>query len=148
MEVILLKDIKNFGKRGDIKKVADGYARNFLFPQKLAEISTPKLILAMKREILTTEVRENKMEKAKRRMAHELQGLELAFTVMASDAGTLYGAVNSVKIAKMLAVRGFDINAGQVKLESPIKVPGRYSVPVSLGNGTLANIKVEILPIK
>ncbi len=144
----MLKDIKNFGKRGDIKKVADGYARNFLFPQKLAEISTPKLILAMKREVLTTEVRENKMEKAKRRMAHELQGLELSFRVKANDTGTLYGAVNSVKIAKMLAVRGFDVRPGQVKLESPIKAPGRYSVLINLGNGKSANLKVEITAIK
>ena len=63
MEVILLKDIKNFGKRGDIKKVADGYARNFLFPQNLAEIATPKAVLAMKREAQTNEIRENKMDK-------------------------------------------------------------------------------------
>lgn len=148
MEVILLKDIKNFGKRGDIKKVADGYARNFLFPQNLAEISTPKLILAMKREILTTEVRENKTEKAKRKMAHELQGLELAFTVMANDAGILYGAVNGVKIAKILSDKGFDVEPGQVKLESPIKATGKYSVFVSLGNGKSANLKVDITAVR
>jgi len=148
MEVILLKDIKNFGKRGDIKKVAEGYARNFLFPQKLAEIATPKIILALKREKITNEVRENKRAKAIRRTAHGLQGLELKFTIMASDTGILYGAVNSVKIAKMLAIKGFDINAGQIKLESPIKAPGKYSVLVNLGDGNASNIKLEILSVK
>lgn len=148
MKVILLKDIKNFGKRGDIKKVADGYARNFLFPQKLAEIPTLKAVLAMKREILTNEVRGNKTEKSKRRMANELQSLELSFGAKANDAGTLYGAINRVKIAEMLSDKGFNINAGQIKLSSPIKTPGKYSILINLGNGKLANAKIEILAVK
>ena len=120
MKVILLKDVENLGKEGEVKEVADGYARNFLIPEKLA-------VAATEQAIKDSEARKQKKEKEAKmeleetqKLAEQLEGRELYIKVKEKD-GKLFGSVNEKVIAKALKDEGVIINPSAVKLDESIK---------------------------
>jgi large subunit ribosomal protein L9 len=144
MKVIFLKDVPK-GKRGEIKEVADGYARNFLFPKGLALPATPAAMKAVK--LLSEEKAEHQARQLEEqsKMAQELEGKELHFKVKAGAKGRLHGAITTANIAKELSqLTGFEIEKKKVELEEPLRHPGSYEVAVNLGTGSQAKIKVTI----
>jgi len=144
MKVIFLKDAPK-GKRGEIKEVADGYARNFLFPKGLALPATPSATKAAK--LLSEEKAEHEARQLEEqsKMAQELEGKELHFKAKAGTKGRLHGAITTANIAKELSqLTGFEIEKKKIELEEPLHHPGSYEVAVDLGTGSQAKIKVII----
>jgi large subunit ribosomal protein L9 len=144
MKVIFLKDAPK-GKRGEIKEVADGYARNFLLPKGLALPATPSAIKAAK--VLSDEKAESQARQREElsRIAQELEGKELHFKAKAGAKGRLHGAITTASIADELSrLTGFEIDKKKVELEEPLHHVGSYDVMINLGTGTEAKIKVVI----
>jgi large subunit ribosomal protein L9 len=144
MKVIFLKDVPK-GKRGEIKEVADGYARNFLFPQGMALPATPsatkeaKLILDKKVEHQTHQHEEQS------KIAQELEGKELHFKAKAGAKGRLHGSITSANIAEELSrLAGLEIDKKKVEIDEPLHQLGSHEVVISLGTGSEAKIKVII----
>lgn len=145
MKVILLKNVDKLGKEGEVKEVADGYARNFLIPQDLAKPATEQAL----REAELSEAKKSKvvqtdLEEAQK-LAEQLDGRELFIKVKEKD-GTLFGSVNEKTISKTFADEGLKIEPESVKLEEPIKEVGDYDVRLELPHGLEANIKVILVP--
>jgi large subunit ribosomal protein L9 len=144
MKVIFLKDVPK-GKRGEIKEVADGYARNFLFPQGMALPATPsatkeaKLILDKKVEHQTREHEEQS------KIAQELEGRELHFKAKAGAKGRLHGSITSSNIAEELSrLTGLEIDKKRVEIDEPLHQLGSHEVVINLGAGSEAKITVVI----
>jgi large subunit ribosomal protein L9 len=144
MKVIFLKDAPK-GKRGEVKEVADGYARNFLLPKGLALPATPSAIKAAK--VLSDEKAESQARQREElgRIAQELEGKELYFKAKAGAKGRLHGAITTASIADELSrLTGFEIDKKKVELEEPLHHVGSHDVMINLGTGTEAKIKVVI----
>lgn len=145
MKVVLLKDVEKLGREGEIKEVAEGYARNFLIPQNLAKIATDQAI----QEVEAAKTKKVKIDQLQleetQKIAEQLDGRELYIKVKEKD-GTLFGSVNEKTISKALADDSMKIQASNIKLEEPIKEVGDYDVKVELDHGLEANIKVILVP--
>jgi large subunit ribosomal protein L9 len=144
MKVIFLKDAPK-GKRGEIKEVADGYARNFLFPKGMALPATPSAIKTAK--VLSDEKAESQARQREElnRIIQELEGKELHFNAKAGVKGRLHGAITNASIAGELSrLTGFEIDKKRVELEEPLHNLGSYDVIINLGTGTEAKVKVII----
>ena len=143
MKVILLQDIKNIGKKGTIKEVSDGYARNFLFPKKLAQIavadSIKKVEEMQKKQLETEKMMQDKLKE----MAKTISGQE--FLIQAKDKdGKLFGSITAKDIANKLKEKNIEAEAKNIILSHPIKEVGGYSVELDLGNNIKAKIKVIV----
>jgi large subunit ribosomal protein L9 len=144
MKVIFLKNVPK-GKRGEIKEVADGYARNFLLPKGMALPATPSAIKAAK--VMSDEKAESQARQHEEisRIVQELEGKELHFKAKAGVKGRLHGAITTASIADELSrLTGVDIDKKKVELEEPLHHLGSYDVMINLGTGTEAKIKVVI----
>jgi len=144
MKIILLQDVENLGKEGEVKNVADGFARNFLMPKKMAELATDAAIQ-------NAQLKKNKKaEKAKieleevQKLAEQLEGRELYIKVKEED-GKLFGSVNEKTIAKTFRDEGINIDASAVKIAEPIKEIGEYNVQINLAHGLEASIKIILV---
>ena len=131
MKVVLLADVKGQGKKGDIIKVSDGYAKNFLFPKKLAAEADAKLMGEIKSK---EEARLHKIELEKdaaRATAAKLEGIMVKITAQAGADGKTYGSVTSKEIAeKLLEQAGIEVDKRKIEIPEPIKAFGTYSLEV------------------
>jgi large subunit ribosomal protein L9 len=144
MKVIFLKDVPK-GKKGEIKEVADGYARNFLLPKGMALPATPAAIKAAKAMSDEKAESQTRQHEELSRIVQELEGKELHFKAKAGVKGRLHGAITTASIADELSrLTGFDIDKKKVELEEPLHHLGSYDVTINLGTGTEAKIKVII----
>ena len=144
MKVMLLKDVHRLGRAGEVKKVADGYGRNYLIPQGLAVLATPGVLKQADR------IRENASRERARlnqefsAVAEQLTGLELTFAVKAGETGRLYGSVSTSMIAEAIEMAtGVKIEHRQVD-SRPIKMLGVYSVTVRLTLDLVPEVKVIV----
>ncbi len=144
MEVILRDHIEKLGKRGEIVKVADGYARNFLLPRKLALPATDANRKWVERERKITEARDLEEQAAAQMIATRLNALELTISRKTGENDQLYGSVTNADIGEMLAAKGFDIDRRKILLPDPIKVLGENVVPVKLHRDVTANVRVTV----
>jgi len=132
MKVILLKDIDNIGKKYDIKVVKDGYARNFLIPNKLVKPATKSAILSIE-ELKKTETKKDEKRLIEiQKSASELDGQEIEFLVKTGEDGQLFEAITPLKIVKKLKEMGFEIKKDQIVLDKHIKELGEFSVKINL----------------
>lgn len=144
MKVILFKDVKNLGKKGESREVANGFARNFLFPQKMAELATDR---AMQKSQLEKEKEARSQEEALKKiqeLAESLSGSEIV--IQAKDKkGKLFGAVSKKKILKELEKKGISVEEDAILMKEAIKEVGDYEIKVELGHGieTAFNLKIE-----
>ena len=144
MKVILRQNVKNLGMAGDIVEVKNGYARNFLVPQNLAEIATPG---AVKNWQLGAERRAKKIEaelKEARTIAEKLEGIVLPFTKTVKSDGVVFGSVNKADIFKALTALGHKIAKDNIELNMPVKALGETEVGIYLKPTVTAKIKVKI----
>lgn len=137
MEVVLLKEVKRLGKRGEIKKVADGYARNYLIPRGLAVPATPAARSRIAQEASVVERRETDEKALAEALAAKLEKIQLVFKakakVKAGEPGRLYGSITSAHIAEELSKQvGAEIDKRKVILEEPIKETGKTKVELRL----------------
>ena len=148
MEVILIKDVPKLGKAGDIVKVKDGYARNYLIPKGLAILANQKTIKALENQrkiILAKAERERKKLES---LAEKLEGITLTVYRKIVEGDRIFGSVSLIDIVNMLKEKGIEIEKSQVLLEEPIKKLGTFEVPVKLSSDKIVNIKVEVLEEK
>ena len=144
MEVILRDHVENLGKRGEIVKVADGYARNYLLPRKLALPATDANRKWVERERKIAEVRDREERGAAEAIATRLNAIELTISRKTGENDQLYGSVTNADIAELLAAKGFEIDRRKILLPDPIKTLGENSVPVKLHREVTANVRVTV----
>jgi large subunit ribosomal protein L9 len=144
MEVILLEDMDKLGGRGQIVKVADGYARNFLIPKKRALAATPqnRKWLGQQRVRFLKQEASEKADAAE--LANLLEGVNVSVTRKAGEQGTLFGSVTSQDIADKLAAQGFKIDKRKIQLAHPIKIVGEYDVNIRLHREVFAKVHVKV----
>ncbi|MFZ5559831.1 MAG: 50S ribosomal protein L9 [Patescibacteria group bacterium] len=148
MKVILLQDVENLGKKDDVKNVANGYARNFLFPKKLAKLATKEAIEELERQKeLEAKKAEEELKKVEE-LVSQIDGLEFEIIEKVDENGKLYGSVNEVRVAKILKEKGFDIKKKQIKIPQPIKELGEFPVTILFDHGLEAEIKLIVIEEK
>lgn len=144
MQIILLEDVKNLGKKGDLKNVSDGYARNFLFAKKLALVATKEVIeqveVQRKKEKMTE--LEN-LDKTKK-LAAELKDKSIEIKAKGKEEGKLFGSISAKDVAKKLSEAGFDISEKFVIMPAHIKEVGEYEIKISLVQGVETKIKLKV----
>ena len=145
MEVILREHVENLGRRGEVVKVADGYARNYLLPRKLALLVTEGNKKQIERERAKFEAKEAEEKKIAEAMAARLSTVELVIARRVGETEALYGSVTTADIAEALAAKGFDIDRRRLQLADPIKKVSDVDVPVKLHRDVTANIKVKVV---
>jgi large subunit ribosomal protein L9 len=145
MKVILLKDVTNLGDSGDIKEVADGYARNYLLPRKFVLIANDKSKKIMDHQKKIIKIKKEKRKKLSEKAAEVLTGVSVTIKVQVGEEGKLFGSVTSMDIAKKLKEQGHEIDKRKIILDSPLKNVGEYDVPVKLDEGLTAKIKVIVV---
>ena len=145
MEVVLLEDIPKLGKIGDIVKVADGYARNFLIPKSMAVKATSKKVKALEHERRLVQDRLEKSTREAERLAGRLEDYSCTIAKPVGESGKLFGAVTSMEIEQNLLDNGFKIDRKDIVLEEPIKSLGIYTVPIKLDSTVTANLKVWVV---
>lgn len=146
MEVILREHVDNLGRRGEVVKVADGYARNYLLPRKLALVATDGNKKQIERERAKFEAKESEERKVVEALAARLSSAEVIIPRRVGEQEALYGSVTTADIAEALAAKGFDIDRRKLQLADPIKKIGDVEVPVKLHRDVTATIKVHVVP--
>ena len=144
MKVILMTDVPALGHRGETRDVANGYARNFLLPRKLAVPATPanlKNVEHLKRQRAKEDHRALEAAKA---AAERIEALTLSVTARASDDGRLYGSVSQQDVVEFLERHKLPLEKRRVLLEEPIKALGEYKVPVRLHGDVTAALTVSV----
>ena len=144
MEVILREDVEKLGNRGQVVKVAAGYARNFLLPQRLAVAATDSNKKIVEQEKQAYLKREAKAQGESEDLAKLLQGQIVVITQKAGENDHLFGSVTSKDIADALEQKGFTIDRRKIQLDEPIKTLGEFDVPVRLHRSVTTNLKVQV----
>jgi large subunit ribosomal protein L9 len=144
MQIILQEDVEKLGTRGQVVEVAEGYARNFLLPRKLAlEASASNMKRLEKMRAVFAKKEATERESAQK-LAELLAGLTLEFARRAGDNDQLFGSVTSGDIADALAAKGYNVEKRKVALTDPIKVVGEYEIPLKLHREISANVKAVV----
>jgi len=146
MEVILREHVDNLGRRGEIVKVADGYARNYLLPRKLALLATEGNKKQIERERVKFDAKELEEKKVADAVADRIKTVEIEIARKVGETEALYGSVTSGDIAEALAAKGFDIEKRRLQLHEPIKKLGEFEVPVRLHREVTVPLKVRVVP--
>jgi large subunit ribosomal protein L9 len=146
MEVILREHVDNLGQRGEVVKVADGYARNYLLPRKLALLATDGNKKQVERERAKFEAKEAEEKKVIGAVADRLSNVEVVIARRVGENNVLYGSVTSVDIADALTAKGFDIDRRKIVLADPLKQIGDVDLPIKLHREVTATIKVRVVP--
>lgn len=145
MEVLLLKDVRRLGKAGEIKKVADGYARNYLFPRGLAVLATEASRKEVAEQATAKERRLAREQAQAQERAQDLENVTLEFEAKVGESGRLYGSITSADIAERLAQHvGSEVDKRKVLLAEPIKEVGRYKVDVRLHSNVTITVTVIV----
>jgi large subunit ribosomal protein L9 len=145
MEVILRETIENLGRRGEIVKVADGYARNYLLPRKLALKATEGNRKHVERERRIVEARESEEKGQASAIAARLASVDITITRRVGETDALYGSVTSGDIAEFLKGKGFEIDRRKLILPEPIKTIGEHDVPLKLHREVTVPLKVKVV---
>jgi large subunit ribosomal protein L9 len=146
MEVILREHVDNLGSRGDIVKVAEGYARNYLLPRKLALAVTEANKRQIERERKVAEVRDAEEKSQAEALAQRITEAPIEIARRVGEQDTLYGSVTSADIAHALHAKGFDVDKRKVHLPDPLKSLGEFTVPVKIHREVTAQVIVKVVP--
>ncbi len=145
MEVLLLKDVDRLGKAGEIKKVSDGFARNFLYPQGLAVAATPGAIKQAEALREAQAKRKAKELNEAQTLAQKLDGLTVTFQARAGESDRLYGSITNSHIADAIQEQaGLQVDRRKIALEEPIKELGNHAVSIRLAASAEAKITVVV----
>lgn len=144
MQVILLKDIENLGKKYEIKDVKEGFAKNYLIPKGLVKVAREENLKWLKSQkenmIRKTEEELKKIQQ----LVSEIDGQEITIPVKAGEEGQVFGSVTVLKILRELKDLGFEIKKSQIELDKPIKELGEFPVKLNFPHGLEAEIKVIV----
>jgi len=144
MQIILLERIGRLGQMGDVVNVKDGYARNFLLPQKKALRATAENLARFEKERTQLEARDLELKKEAEAVAAKLAGQSFLAIRQAGDTGQLYGSVTSRDIAEVVTAGGFSIDRRQIVLDRPIKTLGLHPTRVALHPEVIVQIALNV----
>ncbi len=148
VEVIFLKEVRGVAKIGEVKKVADGFALNFLLPQNLAELATSDKLKNLEAKCVSLWRQERKRQLLNKKLQQSLNNRLLTLTVKASAAGNLYAGVQAEEIAKIIKKQlGIELLPKQIALDAPLKSLGEYPIKIILDNVT-AQLIIKLTPLK
>jgi large subunit ribosomal protein L9 len=145
MEVILREHVDNLGRRGDVVKVAEGYARNYLLPRKLALAVTDNNKRQIERERKVAEAKDAEERSQADAIAERLSQIEIEIARRVGDHQTLYGSVTSADIAHALEAKGFTVDKRKIQLHDPLKALGETTVPVKIHRDVTVPVKVKVV---
>jgi len=146
MKVILLQDVEGLGKAGDLKDVANGYARNYLLPRRLAAAATPELLANQQQRIAAEQRKREKQQESNQQQAERLGQVSLTFKARVGRQGRLYGSITSQDIAAGLREsEGITIDRRVIELREPIRTLGTFKVPVKLAQKLEPEITVNVI---
>ncbi len=144
MEVILSEDIQALGKLGEVVKVKDGYARNFLLPRKLAYAATPSNLKRIEQQEKKNKAQHEQAKKEAEELAKKLNKASCTLSVEVNDLDKLYGAVAEADIAKALEVEGFTVDKKDIVIEKPIEELGIFEIVINLHSEVTAKIRLWV----
>ena len=145
MEVILREHVDNLGKRGEIVKVADGFARNYLLPRKLALPATEGNRKHVERERKIMESREAEEKSSAEAIATRLAAVDISIARRVGDTEQLYGSVTAADIVELLKSKGFEVDRRKLILPEPLKAIGEFDVPLKLHREVTVPLKVKVV---
>ena len=145
MELILKAKVEGLGERGDVVKVKNGYARNYLIPRGFAVPATDAMKRVLEEEGHLREIRDDKLKRKLLAVAEKMKDLSCTIVVQAGEEDKLYGSVSAYDIAEAIVKQGFDVDHKQVILEEPIKKLGVYTIQIRLHREVEVPIKVWVV---
>ncbi len=145
VELILIEDVKDLGRLGDRVRVAEGFARNYLLPRKLAAAASPGILRRLESRKLQMQKEHEERLAVAQAMAEKIAKLSVSLAVEAGENDKLYGSVSSVQIAEALAAQGVEVERAAILLAEPIKELGVYTVNVRLHDDVQAALKVWVV---
>ena len=146
MKVILLDNIKGVGKKDEVINASDGYARNFLFPKKLALEANPENMSKLKAKNDSNAYKKSVEKEAAEKIANKLKEISLKIPVKAGENGKIFGSITAKEIADNLKQQyNIEIDKKKMDLKEPIKTLGNFSVNIKLFEGVIAVLKVEVV---
>ena len=145
MEIILRQHVDHVGRRGEVVKVADGYARNYLLPRKLALLATDGNKRQIARERVKLDALEAEERKVAETVAERMAGVAIVIARKVGETDVLYGSVTTADIAEALAAKGFDVDKRKLHLADPIKKLGQFDVPLKLHREVTATVKDSVV---
>lgn len=144
MKVILLQDVRGQGKKGQLVEVSDGFARNFLFPRKMAIEATADNVNTMRMNDKARQEKEQRQREEATALAAKLRGMTLKIFAKGGGAGRLFGSVTSQEVSDALKEQGYDLDKRRILIEEPIKTVGLYTVKCKLGYEISAPLKLDV----
>lgn len=144
MRVVFIQDVPGVAQVGDIKNVANGHARNFLFPKNFAVPATPEEIKRIEKKRQVAAKQRNELLEQMQASAQALQDATLVFSKRVGTKGNIYGSVSTIAISQELKRLGYTVEKSMIKLEEPLRQLGTHSVEVELDKSAIATIKVII----
>jgi large subunit ribosomal protein L9 len=146
MEIILTQDVERLGSKDDIVNVKDGFARNFLIPQKKAIVATPTARKVLAENIKQRAHKEAKLKDAATAIAEKLANKKITIGAKTSSSGKIFGSVNTIQLAEAINKKGFEIDRKQIILpEDSIKEVGSYSAKIKLHKEVVVDIEFEVI---
>jgi large subunit ribosomal protein L9 len=145
MEVILKEDIINLGKIGEVVRVRDGYARNYLLPRGLVLEANKKNLKTFEHHKKIVGDQKQKIMRQAQAVGDQLAGVALTLTMRAGEEGKLFGSVTNIQIEKALKAQGVNVDRRKIHLDEPIKAIGEYDVPVRLSADVTVPLKVSVV---
>lgn len=145
MEVILRQAVENLGKPGDVVKVSNGFARNYLLPRGVAFEATPGNLKRIAQERDRLEAAENQRRSTASELAAKLEQVSLTFSARVGEEGKLFGSVTTADIVHQLETQGFTIEKRQIDLHEPLRTLGVFRVPIRLHADVKPEIKIWVI---
>jgi large subunit ribosomal protein L9 len=145
MRIVLRETVEKLGRRGEIVKVADGFARNYLLPKKLAFEATDANLKRIEQERKVREVQETRERQEAQSLSDRISQLSLTAVRKVGENEALYGSVTNADVAEMLEKEGFSVDKRKILLDEPIRALGIYDVTVKLHHDVVASVKVWVV---
>ncbi|MPZ75322.1 MAG: 50S ribosomal protein L9 [Deltaproteobacteria bacterium] len=146
MEVILKEDIVNVGKIGEVVRVRDGYARNYLLPRGLVLLANKKNLKTFEHQKKVVADQKQKIIRQAQSVGDEIAGVSLVIPMRVGEEGKLFGSVTNIQIEKSLKAKGLKVDRRKIQLEEPIKIIGDYEVPIRMTADLTVPLKVSVVP--
>ncbi|HUF43606.1 MAG TPA: 50S ribosomal protein L9 [Verrucomicrobiae bacterium] len=145
MEVILKEDVVNVGKIGEVVRVRDGYARNYLLPRGLVLVANKKNLKTFEHQKKIVAEQKQKVLRHAQAQSEQIAAVSLVIAMKAGEEGRLFGSVTNMQIEKALKAQGLDVDRRKIHLDAPIKTVGDYEVPIRLSADVTVPLKLSVV---
>lgn len=144
MKVVLIKDVPNLGKSGEVKEVSDGHARNFLIPKGLAKLASSEVLEEMRRKEQLLQDKKIKQAEKNKTVLKKINGMTIGLKAKADDKGHLFGSITTDQIITRLKKKGLEIDKNKIKLPGPIKQLGNFKIDIELDSENKAQLHLIV----